>query len=473
MLRFPGAGPLQFKRFLLTSSLITAAFFFWLRLNRYRETEVSVYDFANGFPQAPSIPHESRSSQLSHTIDAAATSVIAQSSHATGATLVSSPIATTQKNSTESRVENATLLALAPLYHKAIFDPGDESFPRLKCPSLTHSRYDYLQDKLGNVASGDQKYYFAINLHDSIQIIPRLLGSVVETMRFLGFDRCTLSIIEGRSVDGTYEVLKSLAPALGKLGVTYHFNSSDVNPEVGNRIGNLAALRNDALEPLRASPTYENASVIFLNDVAICMEDILELVHQRITLEADMVCGMDWKNLWKDPTFYDVWIARTMTGDSFFEVGEDGNWDSAWNLFWSDDKTQQRFQDHLPFQVFSCWNGGAVFGARPFFKTAIEFRAPREGECFNGEPAIFCKELWWLGYGKIAVIPTVNLEYSDEGAELVRELRGTPSTFTLEDGLSKIEWVKEPPEKVRCVTNYDQQTWGAWNESMPEPPAHS
>jgi alpha-1,3-mannosyltransferase len=287
-------------------------------------------------------------------------------------------------------------------------------------------------------------------------------------MRFLGLDHTTLSIIEGRSTDGTYEILNSLIPILAKEGITYHFNSSTLDPESGDRIGKLAALRNAALAPLHDDEAmYGNATVIFLNDVAICMEDILELIHQRVSLGADMVCGMDWKNLWKDPTFYDVWIARTITGDSLFEIGTDGSWDSAWNLFWSDPTTKERFEKHLPFQVFSCWNGGAVFSARPLFETFIAFRAPREGECFNGEPSIFCKELWWHGYGKIAVVPTVNLEYSDEGAKLAREMRGTPSRFPLEVEESKVEWQKEPPEKVRCVTNYDHQTWGAWNESMP------
>jgi hypothetical protein len=103
MLRFPGARPLQFKRFLMTGSLITAAFFFWLKLNRYSETEGFAYEFANSVSQVPSILHESQSSKLSHTINFAATSVIAQFTHTAEAVPVSSPTATTHKNSTNSR----------------------------------------------------------------------------------------------------------------------------------------------------------------------------------------------------------------------------------------------------------------------------------------------------------------------------------------------------------------------------------
>jgi alpha-1,3-mannosyltransferase len=38
---------------------------------------------------------------------------------------------------------------------------------------------------------------------------------------------------------------------------------------------------------------------------------------------------MDWTYVGDDPTFYNVWIARGMTGDSFFEVLATGSWDGA------------------------------------------------------------------------------------------------------------------------------------------------
>jgi alpha-1,3-mannosyltransferase len=92
-------------------------------------------------------------------------------------------------------------------------------------------------------------------------------------------------------------------------------------------------------------------TVIFLNDVAACPEDILELVHQRQALAAHMTCSMDWTYVGQDPTFYDVWVARGWNGDSFFDIPPDGNWNSAWNLFWNDPKSLQKYQAHEPFQV--------------------------------------------------------------------------------------------------------------------------
>ncbi|CAG8954647.1 hypothetical protein HYFRA_00004568 [Hymenoscyphus fraxineus] len=361
------------------------------------------------------------------------------------------------------RVQNSTFLKLAPAYHRAILNPEDGTFPRLDCPVPTSGKYEYIRSN--STDSGfHRRYFFALDLHDSLAVLPRLLGSVIETIKFLGVSRCALSIVEGRSEDGTFEVLTSLSKELERIGIQYYFRSSDGNPEADNRIGALASLRNDALQPLLGNRQIylENATVVFLNDVAICMEDILELIHQREKLGADMTCGMDWKNLWKDPTFYDVWIARSLNGDSFFEIGADGNWDSAWNLFWNHEESQKRFSGHQPFQVFACWNGGAVFTAKPFLEEKIRFRAPREGECFQGEPSIFCKEMWHLGYGKIAVIPTVNLEYSDEGAKLVKQLRGTPSSSQVENE-DNLNW-EGPPEKVKCIAQYDNQHWVPWDE---------
>ena len=44
-----------------------------------------------------------------------------------------------------------------------------------------------------------------------------------------------------------------------------------------------------------------------------------------------------------------------------------------------------------------------------------------ETECMQGEPQLLCKDLWRMGYGKIAAVPTVNLEYTIEmGRRLIK-----------------------------------------------------
>ena len=104
----------------------------------------------------------------------------------------------------------------------------------------------------------------------------------MEVIRFLGPGKCVLSIVEGGSDDGTFEILKTLRAEMGKLGTTYHFVSSPINSRVGDRIGKLAELRNLALAPLLETRKLEEYTVVFLNNVAICPDDILELLHQLI-----------------------------------------------------------------------------------------------------------------------------------------------------------------------------------------------
>jgi alpha-1,3-mannosyltransferase len=291
------------------------------------------------------------------------------------------------------------------------------------------------------------------------------MGSIVEAMHFLGPARCSLSVVEGHSTDGTFETLNLLGRHIERMGAKYHFVSSDLDSKAGDRITKLAQLRNLALQQLPRDPDLTNTTVVFLNDVAICAEDILELVHQRLAQKADMTCGMDWVNLWKDFTFYDVWIARGMTGDSFFDIPSDGSWNSAWNLFWNDPRAHQRFSDHQPFQVFACWNGAAVFAAKVLEK--ISFRQSRENECYQGEPSLFCKDMWYHGFGRIAVVPSVNLEYSDEAGKKIKELKGFASDWVAkEEGEQLIEWEVKPPERVKCMKTYEDQVWLPWDEGL-------
>jgi alpha-1,3-mannosyltransferase len=353
-------------------------------------------------------------------------------------------------------------LQRAQTYVQAILKPQNNGIlPLLQCPKLNYTRYGYLDTK----ATNSTKYFFALDIRQQADLLPRLIGSIVEAMHFLGPARCSLSVVEGHSNDGTLETLKLLGRHIEKMGAKYHFVSSDIDSLAGDRISKLAQLRNLALQPLPRDSNLAHTSVVFLNDVAICAEDILELIHQRLVQTADMTCGMDWVNLWKDFTFYDVWIARSMNGDSFFEIPSDGNWNSAWNLFWDDPRAHERFNNHRPFQVFACWNGAAVFTAKVLEK--ISFRRPHEDECNQGEPSLFCKDMWYHGMGRIAVVPSVNLEYSDEAGKQIKELKGYVSDWAQkEEGEQLIEWEAMPPKRVKCMKNYEEQEWLPWDESL-------
>ncbi|KFY09676.1 hypothetical protein V492_05391 [Pseudogymnoascus sp. VKM F-4246] len=347
----------------------------------------------------------------------------------------------------------------APKYNyvKAILDPKDNEFERLLCPAPNTKRYDYLRVDHGGAeaASGEIKYFFALNLRQAIGVIPRLLGSVLETVRFLGPENCALSIVEGHSDDGTAEVLQAMRVDMENLGLEFHLQTSDIDPKQGDRIEGLAALRNLALEPLLSNSTRysPDTAVVFVNDVAICMEDMLELVHQRVFQNADMTCAMDWSDIDPAPIFYDIWIARAINGDTFWEIPPDGGWRFSSNLFWNHPTSRQRFDEHKAFQVFACWNGAVVFSAKPLIEKSIRFRKSKAGECYSGEPRLFCKDLWMAGYSKIAVVPSVNLDYSDGSAKKAKELHGYVSDAVKGEGNDKslkIVWDEKPPEQVKC-----------------------
>ena len=47
------------------------------------------------------------------------------------------------------------------------------------------------------------------------------------------------------------------------------------------------------MQTLYSSEAGRFSHVIFLNDVAFCARDVLELLHQQTSQEADMTCGFD------------------------------------------------------------------------------------------------------------------------------------------------------------------------------------
>ncbi|KAL8796927.1 MAG: hypothetical protein Q9182_007274, partial [Xanthomendoza sp. 2 TL-2023] len=375
------------------------------------------------------------------------------------------------RNTANSKQAKDTLLEAAPKYIKAIVAPEDTTFPRLECPSPNGDRYQHLRHGGDGAKAQDSittlKYFFALDLYQCATLLPRLLGPIVETIRFLGPQSCALSVVEGRSDDGTFEVLLLLREEIERMGAQYLLQTNEVNPttEGDDRIKALAELRNQALQPLIDLHAGLETTVVFINDVAICMEDILELIYQRHRQNADMTCAMDWTYVGPDPTFYDVWIARGMNRDSFFNIPPDGNWNSAWNLFWNNPEASAKLNAGKPFQVFSCWNGAVTFTAQPIVEQKIKFRNSSAQECSQGEPKSFCKDLWTLGYGKIAAVPSVNLEYSDENGKRIKSAKGTVSSYVGGgDEDDKIDWMDKPPEKVKCIPNYENQHWRPWYE---------
>ncbi|EXJ94864.1 hypothetical protein A1O1_03262 [Capronia coronata CBS 617.96] len=354
-------------------------------------------------------------------------------------------------------------------YLRAIMNSSTETgLSRLECGPLKRIRYAGLHHV--PASTNKPRYFFALDLYQSTQIITQLFGSIVEVIRFLGPELCAVSVVEGRSTDGTFEVLKSLAHELGSLGVRYHLSCNELDPKGQgmDRIVTLAQLRNQALWPLTKNPGQYDPSttVIILNDIALCAEDILELIQQRVLLKADMTCGMDWND--NGNPFYDVWIGRQLNGDSFFEIPQSGSWEFAHNLFWNHEDSRRRYASGSPVQVFSCWNGAVTFIAEPFLEGKITFRSNNEGECYLGEPVHLAKDLWKAGHGRIAILPSVNVGYSVNASAKAKEMHGTVSAWAEKGDPpdSHITWQDDPPGQIKCMVFRDHQSWEPWDQSL-------
>ncbi len=333
----------------------------------------------------------------------------------------------------------------------------------LQCQEPLKDRYSHLR----SFASEKPRFFFALDLHQAASILPRLRTSILETVRFLGPEYCYLSIVEGNSTDGTSDLLRALHKDAHELGLTYSLVQSDLDPtnETNDRIDTLAQLRNLALAPLLQNSSDFNSAettIVFINDISPCANDILELIHQRRVQGADMACPMDFSD---DGLFYDIWVARSMTGDIFFNIPPSGLWKHAKNLLWDDPERKRRLEAHKPFQVFACWNGMAAMSAKPFVEKGIRFRRSREDECYMGEPTLLAKDFWKEGFGKILVVPSVWVAYSRNASVKVKMEKGYVEENVKEkagvEGMQEmVEWEEKPPSLIKCpIPSYSDPQW--------------
>ncbi|PWY93410.1 hypothetical protein BO94DRAFT_532344 [Aspergillus sclerotioniger CBS 115572] len=340
---------------------------------------------------------------------------------------------------------------------------------KLECPTEISPRYADLPIKPSSLSNPKIKYFFALDLYQATHILLPLMGTIIETMRFLGPEYCALSIVEGRSTDGTYDILDRLKSELAAMGVRYYLSTNDLNPKAvwEDRIKHLSTLRNQALKPLTSagvgkfSPYAADTTVLFINDIVLCVEDLLELLYQHQFQHAQMTCAFDWNA--GGGSFYDSWVSRSMSGNLFFEITHDAKYWLTQDMFFDDPLNQERYARHLPLQVYSCWGGMVILDAAPFVQRKLEFRDHREGECHMGEPTLLAKDMWGQGMGKIVAVPAVNVAYEYKATREAKKARGyvhnriTSGNYKAE--MERIKWVDEPPVRVKCMPLFNKQSW--------------
>jgi len=268
------------------------------------------------------------------------------------------------------------------------------------------------------------KYFFAINLYNSFDIIPDLFSTMFKVSAILGFQNVFVSVYENGSSDQTKALLRLFDGLSRSVGIRVVIRTSlRTRGAFHHRIEYLAEVRNAALAPLQELRDSEGElfdSVIFMNDVLPCTDDLLELIWQSRRQNAGITCGADYvfHEEIAQPVFYDNWVARDINGTAL----ENAPFESIFR----DPPSQHKFERHLPIQVQSCWNGIAILDPAPLYAhPRVRFRMARlaEGECSASECSLICNDYWNAGYGRIVMVPRVKLAYDNRVWQIIHPER--------------------------------------------------
>ncbi|RXK37967.1 hypothetical protein M231_04753 [Tremella mesenterica] len=332
--------------------------------------------------------------------------------------------------------------------------------PVYPSPALTSSqerRYDHLRKPYipGRTTS---KYMFVTLTREIQSQLPDLLNTLVLLTSFLGPDRVSFSILEGPSDDCTPQVLEEvLLPTLLEVGVPrkeIHLKTREGKIDFSNvnRIETLAGLRNRALGPLFDERMEDVVAVVFFNDVFLRVGDVLEILHQHVKageesgLESGITAAMDyWQK--RPEYYYDIWVGRTYdTGDLFYPISKPW-WSPSSDLF-HNTTSKSAYQTLQPFPVFSSWNGLVAMSPIPLLQGVRFRRGDKEKEeCAASECTLIACDYWKFGWGRVQVVPSVQLAYEKKVALEIREdLQKQQDSLGWTDGV--------PPRQLDTVVQW-------------------
>ncbi|KAF9484275.1 capsular associated protein [Pholiota conissans] len=289
---------------------------------------------------------------------------------------------------------------------------------------LLGSEADHGQTVRRDLAASEHKYFFAINLYNSFDVIPDLFAALFRVAAILGYHNVFVSIYENGSSDQTKALLRIFDALTRSVGMRVMIRTSmRTRGAFNHRIEYLAEVRNSAFVPLHELRDSEGEyfdSIIFMNDILPCIDDLLELIWQSRRNNAGITCAADY--MYHDeiqaPVFYDNWVARDINGTALENA--------PFERIFHHTESAQRWQRHLPIQVQSCWNGVAVLDPAPFYSPPhVRFRMARivEGECSASECSLICNDYWEAGYGRIMMVPRVKLAYDSKVYDIIHPSR--------------------------------------------------
>lgn len=156
------------------------------------------------------------------------------------------------------------------------------------------------QRVLSSIQSSKQahKYYFAINLYNSFDVIPDIFSTLFRVASVLGYNNVFVSIYENGSKDQTKALLNILDALLRSVGIRVVIRTSQrTRGAFNHRIEYLAEIRNAALVPLHELRDREGEffdTIVFMNDILPCVDDLLELIWQSRRQNAGVTCAADY-----------------------------------------------------------------------------------------------------------------------------------------------------------------------------------
>ena len=142
------------------------------------------------------------------------------------------------------------------------------------------------------------KYFFAINLYNSFDVIPDIFSTLFRVASVLGYQNVFVSIYENGSTDQTKALLRIFDALTRSVGMRVVIRTSHrTRGAFNHRIEYLAEVRNAALVPLHELRDQEGEffdTIVFMNDVLPCVDDVLELIWQSRRHNAGLTCAADY-----------------------------------------------------------------------------------------------------------------------------------------------------------------------------------
>jgi alpha-1,3-mannosyltransferase len=176
--------------------------------------------------------------------------------------------------------------------------------------------------KRGDSKGRNHKYFFAINLYNSFDIIPDLFANMFRIAAILGYENVFVSVYENGSNDQTKSMLKIFNALTQSVGMRVVIRTSHRRRgQFVHRIEYLAEVRNAALRPLYELRDSEGEffdSIVFMNDVLPCLDDLLELIWQSRRQNAAITCAADYM-------YHDEIVSATCIRSGSFLSDQTGN----------------------------------------------------------------------------------------------------------------------------------------------------